>query len=491
MNYLIAIDIGTSSTRSIAISTEGKVLVSRSVVLSIQNRQVGWQEQDATVILEAVLMTMKAIVQTLGAPPLGVCVSAVMHSILAVDETGKALTPMIIWADRRSEAYAAQLKDTPLGKAIYRHTGTPIHPMSPLCKLAWWRDHEPEVFSKAHKFVGIKEYVLFHLFEKWYVDYSIASAMGLFDTQMLDWYAPALAFAGITESQLATLVAPSFIIKDWKLAISAELNIPSDTPFVVGASDGALANLGALVLEPGEVVITLGTSAAIRVTSQTAVYDAQERLFSYMLTEDLYITGGASNNGGIVYQWFGEQFFDHTYTKAEALAKISDIEQVPVGADGLLFLPYLTGERAPVWDAEARGIFYGISKNHTKLHFQRAVLEGILYNVLQIGKALEEVTGEIKSLCVNGGLADIEAVMQLLADIFGKPVHRLDSEEGSAFGAFMVAMKALGRMDDFSNAKQLIGTGKTYQPNKAHHAVHQAQFETFKKLYPAFLNVKL
>lgn len=491
MNYLIAIDIGTSSTRSIAISTEGKVLLSKSVALSIQNRQVGWQEQDAAVILKAVLMTMKAVVQTLEVPPLGVCVSAVMHSILAVDEQGKALTPLLIWADSRSGAYAAQLKHTTLGKDIYRHTGTPIHPMSPLCKLAWWRDHEPEVFQNAHKFVGIKEYVIFHLFGKWCVDYSIASAMGLFDTQTHDWYAPALAFAGVTPQQLAAPVPPSFILDNWKLEISEELKIPSHTPFVIGASDGALANLGALVLELGEVAITLGTSAAIRVTTKTAVSDDEERLFSYVLTDDLYVTGGASNNGGIVYQWFGEQFFDHTLTKAEAFARINDIEQVPVGADGLLFLPYLTGERAPVWDAEARGIFYGVSKNHTKIHFQRAVLEGILYNVFQIGKAVEEVTGEIKTLCVNGGLADLEVVMQLLADIFGKPVHRLDCEEGSAFGAFMVAMKALGLMDDFADAKKLIGIEKTYQPNVAHHAVHQEQFKMFEKLYPSFLNVKL
>lgn len=489
MHYLISIDIGTSSARSVAISIEGKILATESVPLTIQSPQPGWQEQDATVIFQAVLITLQRVVQTLGTPPLGVSLCTVMHSIMMVDAQGQPLTPLLIWADNRSEPYAAALKEKLLGKEIYRHTGTPIHPMSPLCKLAWWREHKPALFETAYKFVGIKEYVLFQLFGQWVVDYSVASAMGLFDNQTLDWYAPALEFAGVQPSQLAQLVAPTFVLHQLKPDFAQQLGIPTDTPFVMGASDGCLANLGALVLEAGEVAITLGTSAAIRVTGREPVCDEQERLFTYVLLEDWYVTGGASNNGGIVYQWFMHEFMSAQSQKDAALKALEQIAEVPVGAEGLLFLPYLTGERAPVWDAQARGIFYGVSKNHTQLHFQRAVLEGILYNVRQIGKALEEVTGDIQTICVNGGLAEVDVVMQLLADIFGKPVHRLDCEEGSAFGAFMLGMKALGRMDNFAEAKKMVGVEKIYQPVAANHAVHRAQFEMFQQLYPVFKSV--
>lgn len=461
-------------------------MATKSVALSIQSPQPGWQEQDAAVIVQAVLKTMREVVQALGAPPLGVSVCTVMHSLLMADEQGQALTPMLIWADNRSEAYASDLKERLLGKEIFRHTGTPIHPMSPLCKLAWWREHEPDLFRKAHKFVGIKEFVLFHLFGQWVVDYSVASAMGLFDNQTLDWHAPALEFAGVEPSQLAQLVAPTFILNHLKPDIAQQLGIPADTPFVMGASDGCLANLGALVLNAGEVAITLGTSAAIRVTGKTAICDEQERLFNYVLTEDLYVTGGASNNGGIVYQWFMQEFMPEQSQKDAALKALEQIAQVPVGAEGLLFLPYLTGERAPVWDAQARGIFYGVQKSHTRLHFQRAVLEGILYNVLQMGRALEEVTGEIQTICVNGGLAELDVVMQLLADIFGKPVHGLDCEEGSAFGAFILGMKALGKIEAFAEAKKMVDVEKKYEPNQENHAVHEAQFAVFEQLYPLF-----
>lgn len=491
MNYLISIDIGTSSTRSVAFSTAGKMLYSKSVALTIENPQTAWQEQDAEVIFQAVLTTVKKVVQKLGVPPLGVSISAVMHSILAVDESGKAITPLLIWADNRSEAYAAQLKETPLGKAIYQHTGTPIHPMSPLCKLAWWRDQEPATFQQAHKFVGIKEYVLFHLFGRWLIDYSIASATGLFDNQTHDWYAPALEFAGITLQHLSEPVPTTFISSDLKSVYVTQLGLDPHTPFVIGASDGCLANLGALILQPGDVNITLGTSAAVRTTGKAAVYDESERLFTYVLTENLYVTGGASNNGGIAYAWFSKHFLGENWSKKKALKKIKEIIKIPAGSEGLVFLPYLTGERAPVWDAQARGIFFGITQNHTKAHFQRAVLEGILYNVLQIGKALEEVTGEIQTICVNGGLAEVDIVMQILADIFGKPAHRLDAEEGSAFGAFLLGMKALGLIGDFAEAKTMVGIEKQFEPDEKNQVVYRHQFAVFVSLYPIFKTIDL
>ncbi len=490
MNYLIAIDIGTSSTRSVAFSTDGKFLHQESVAYPLDSPHAGWQEQNPMLILQAVLDSMKAVLQYLGQPPLGVSLGAAMHSVIAVDAQGQALTPCITWADNRSEDYAKALKGTIIGKAIYKNTGTPIHPMSPLCKIAWLRDHEPEVFQQTYKFIGIKEYVTFHWFGIWVVDYSIASATGLFDNKKLDWYAPALEFAGIHKEQLSEPVSTTFILNNCKSEILEELQIPQNTPVVIGASDGCLANLGALALEKGETAITLGTSAAIRMTGKEAVYDEEERIFNYLLTEELYVSGGASNNGGIVYQWFAHHFLGTGLSKEQALHKIDDIAAVPIGADGLLFLPYLTGERAPVWDADAQGIFFGVSKNHTVLHFQRAVLEGILYNVFQIGKAIEETIGEIQHLCVNGGLAEVPILMQMLADIFGKQVHILDHEEGSAFGAFLLGMKALGLMQDFKEAKKMIGTKRTFEPNVENYVRYQKRFAVFEQLYPKFLTVR-
>lgn len=415
--------------------------------------------------------------------PLGLSCSAAMHSVIAVNQAGEALTPCIIWADNRASAYADRLKNSELGKDIYQHTGTPIHPMSPLCKITWLREHQPKIFQAAHKFVGIKEYIMFRFFGQWLVDYSIASATGLFDNQTLDWYAPALEFAGIAPAQLSELVPPTFILSSLNPGIAEQIDLEPQTPFVIGASDGCLANLGALALHKGETVVTLGTSAAIRMTGDRPVHDAQERIFNYILTENLYVSGGASNNGGIVYQWFMEEFSNQKVSKEQAFAGIKKLRKIPAGSEGLLFLPYLAGERAPLWDAEARGAFIGVTKVHTKLHFQRAVFEGILLNVLQIGEALTESIGHTEIIYANGGLAQIDILMQILADMFGVQVSVQENEEASAFGAFLLGMKAFGLIGDFAEARNMIPTGKTYMPDPTNHAVYRSYFDVFKNLY--------
>lgn len=419
----------------------------------------------------------------MGAAPLGLSCSAAMHSTIAVTEAGEALTPCIIWADNRASEYVEQLKNADLGKSIYRHTGTPIHPMSPLCKITWLREHQPKIFQAAHKFVGIKEYIMFRFFGQWLVDYSMASATGLFDNQTLDWYAPALEFAGIAPSQLSELVPPTFILSSLNPGIAEQIDLEPQTPFVIGASDGCLANLGALALHKGETVVTLGTSAAIRMTGDRPVHDAQERIFNYILTENLYVSGGASNNGGIVYQWFMEEFSNQKVSKEQAFAGIKKLRKIPAGSEGLLFLPYLAGERAPLWDAEARGAFIGMTKVHTKLHFQRAVFEGILLNVLQIGEALTESIGHTEIIYANGGLAQIDILMQILADMFGVQVSVQENEEASAFGAFLLGMKAFGLIGDFAEAKEMIPISKTYMPDPNNHAVYRSYFDVFKNLY--------
>ncbi len=484
MNSFIAIDIGTSSARSLAFSTKGVLLHSESIAYAIQSPLAGWQEQDPELIFRGVLLTLHKIIKKTEGQIFGVCISAAMHSIMAVDESGKALTSCILWADTRAQSYAETLKGSPLGRAIYQHTGTPIHPMSPLCKIAWLRDYQPEVFKRAHRFVGIKEYILFQLFGHWPIDYSIASSTGMFDIKKLDWYAPALEFAGITQQQLPEPVPTNFVLQGLKREIAAHLGINPELPFVIGASDGCLANLGAVALKKGETVVTLGTSAAIRMSCREPVYDQQERIFNYFLSENLYIAGGASNNGGIVYQWFAEVFLEEGQSKKDALHAIRKIEAIPAGAEGLLFLPYLLGERAPVWDALASGAFLGVSKHHHKLHFQRAVLEGILLNVLQIAKILEATVGEIERIYANGGLSQIAVLMQIMADQFGKPIYVQRNEEASAFGAFLMGMQSLGLLAHFEAAHSFVQIDHIYKPHLTQHALYQKLFAIFEHLYP-------
>jgi gluconokinase len=382
MQLIIGIDIGTTSTKAIVFDVQGRVISSVYQGYPIQNPQPTHSEQNPDEVFRAVLYTLhKSLSQINPARLAGISFSSAMHSLIAVDDQGNHLTNCIIWADNRSQIQADTLRLTPTGQDIYHHTGTPIHPMSPLCKLIWFRQHQPDLLRQAYKFISIKEYVWFKLFGKFQVDYSIASATGLFNIYTQTWYQPALVAAGITAPQLSEPVSPLYQATNLHPEYAKQINLPASVPFIIGGSDGCLANLGTGATIPGRAALTIGTSGAIRVTAPQPAADPQQRLFSYILAEGQYVVGGPVNNGGIILRWFRDNFAETE--KAEALASgldpytllCQEAATVPAGSDGLLFMPYLLGERAPIWDAQARGAFFGVSITHTRSHFLRAVFE--------------------------------------------------------------------------------------------------------------------
>jgi gluconokinase len=261
-------------------------------------------------------------------------------------------------------------------------------------------------------------------------------------------------------------------------------------PFILGGSDGCLANLGSNAIRPGQAALTIGTSGAIRVISPQAATDAQERVFSYILTPEHYVLGGPVSNGAVVLQWFRDQFGG----PEKQLARERDTDAyellmqkaaaIPAGAEGLLFLPYLLGERAPVWDANARGVYFGLNLTHTREHMLRALLEGILFNLYSVALALTEITGPINVLYANGGFAKGDIWVQMLADIFNKQVLVTETVESAALGAAIMGMLALGYIPDFGAVEKLVPIGKTYTPNSEKHAVYQKLFTIYQSLYP-------
>jgi gluconokinase len=490
MQVIIGVDIGTTSTKSIAFSPDGQEISSHYQEYPIYRPAPDYSEQDPEEVLAAVLHTLS---QTLAAinpdQLLGISFSCAMHGLMAVDAAGQPLTRCLIWADNRSQAQAEALQPTAAGQDIYWHTGTPIHPMSPLCKLLWLRDNQPDLVQRTHKFISIKEYVFFRFFGKYLVDHSLASATGLFDIRQLSWYAPALALAGIRPDQLSTPVPTLHQEPALAPDYARRLGLSRPVPFICGASDGCLANLGTGATLPGLAALTIGTSGAIRVTSPHPAEENQQRLFSYILSPHQYVVGGPVNNGGLILRWFRDTFA--TQLKQQAQAQGQDaydlmIEQaatVPAGAQGLLFLPYLLGERAPIWDAAARGVFFGIGIHHTQAHFCRAVLEGILFGIYQVGRALEETTGPIHEIHAGGGFARSSFWVQLLADIFLKKVYVTDTIESSAWGAALLGLAALG-MPPAAGKEAPVKNRQEFVPDPEKHRIYQQNFSIFEKLYP-------
>ncbi|MGN2369202.1 MULTISPECIES: gluconokinase [unclassified Clostridium] len=492
MKYLIGVDIGTTSTKSIAFDMEGNVLTKCNIEYPLYNPHPSWSEQNPEEIFRAVLNGIKHVVQENDIKNnklLGISFSSAMHSVIAIDKAGNPLTNCIIWADTRSNKYSDELKNSDIGQEIYMRTGTPIHPMSPLCKLCWLRDNAKDVFNNTEKFISIKEYVFYKLFNQYIVDYSIASATGIFDIYDLKWNKKALEYIGISEEKLSKPVPTTYVINGLSDIYAEYMKISTETNFIVGGSDGCLANLGANAIKDGDAAVTIGTSGAIRVISKNPKNDISRRIFSYILTEEHYVLGGAVNNGGIIYRWFRDNFSSVETDAAKSLNidpyDILNLEasKVKPGAEGLIFLPYLLGERAPHWDANSKGVFFGVNIKHKREHFLRSVLEGVMYGIYDVGKALEETTGPINTIYATGGFVRSELWVQILADIFNKKVVIAESYESSCLGAAIIAMKALNMINDIEKIESLIPISKVFEPNIENHKVYIENFKIYKKLY--------
>jgi len=486
MKYIIGVDIGTSGTKAIAFTIDGTVLYSSHISYETISLHQGENEIDPEVLLDATVKTIARVFEKTGSKKscVGISFSCAMHSLLVIDKNTKPLTNVITWADLRSKDYAKKLRDTPEGEKIYWHTGTPVHAMTPLCKLMWMKDHQPKIFHKAHKFISIKEYIWFRFFEKFQVDYSIASGTGLFDIRLFKWYKDALEMAGITEDILSTPVTTLHIETNLVKKYQNKMNLPDGLPFVIGGSDGVLANLGSGAIEPGELALTIGTSGAVRMTSPSPQHDAKKRIFNYILTENLYVSGGPANNGGNVIKWYVDNFMKKSKSRKDDLSKyLKEVADIPPGSNGLIFLPYVFGERAPVWDADAKGVFLRIQSNHTAQHFLRAVMEGVNLSLYEIGLSVEETIGPAKEIYASGGFIQSKLWLQMIADIFNKKVRVMNVADASAIGAAALGLLALGNISNLEQIKKMIKVTHTYNPNKKNRTAYMKNYSTFSQLY--------
>ncbi|PRD44997.1 gluconokinase [Sphingobacterium haloxyli] len=489
---IIGLDIGTSSTKAIAFDHTGTIITQYCVTYPILIPQTGYYEQDPLQIYEACVCSVSGVMDALknykdGHRLEGIAVSSAMHGLIAMDGKGNHLTNCIIWADTRSQDIADKLRGTSTGRELFRQTGTPIHPMSPLCKLIWMNKHTPSTFRETHKFIGIKEYIFFKLFGTYVVDYSIASATGLLDIHALHWSGLALLEAGITDEHLSSLVSVDHVIKVEDEAMAQQWKIPVGTPFVIGASDGCLANLGVGATKPGIASLTAGTSGAIRVVTDQSNTDIKERVFSYILRPGEFVVGGAINNAGVVRSWFQDEFMpgrSRSSSGTDSSVLFDDeVGSVAPGSDGLIFLPYLTGERAPYWDAKAKGLYFGIQLHHRRAHFARAVIEGMLFALYSVGIALEETTQPIETIYASGGLARSVRWVQMLADVFNKPVLVKENVESSAWGAAIIGMDALGIHAAYLSTHTDDTYSTRYFPDENNHRIYMQNFQRFERLY--------
>ncbi|RFZ94528.1 gluconokinase [Mucilaginibacter conchicola] len=478
--YFLGIDLGTGSTKAVAIDGQGNTLASAQQHYTTSQPKPGYAEQNPEMIWQAFLTCVEQVAVKLGNAAVAISFSSAMHSLMPVDAGGKPLMNAMLWSDARSGEIAEQLRNSDKAEDIYRNTGTAIYAMSPLCKIMWLQQNDSHIVEKAHKFISIKEYIWFKLFGVYEVDYSIASSTGMFDVLKLDWYQPSLQLAGIDSNKLSEPVNTDH---RRKLTDGVSFSgIDAETLFFTGASDGCCANLGGNAIKPGTGALTIGTSGAIRVGSSKPVYNFNAMTFNYLLNAKTFICGGAVNNGGGAVNWLIQNFLGLELNEESYKHLFAEIDAIAPGSEGLIFLPYLYAERAPVWDAKSSASFINITSKHKRAHFLRAALEGICFALNHVLHAVEQADEPINELVISGGFIASPVWVQMLADITGKRLIVLQSDDASALGAIYLAVEALG-----IDINAIIGKDTEKQtviePDAKTHQMYQQMFGIYRGLY--------
>jgi gluconokinase len=490
MDCIITIEIGTGSIRVTAFDMNSGLLGSSKGTYPTFHAKPDYSEQDPEQIFITMLYILKNFLNEKIHPKkhnvLTICFSSAMHSVLPIDRYGAPIGNAIVWSDNRAKREAGELKNSELGKSLYKATGTPLHAMSPLNKITWLKNNDKDRFAATKKFLSIKAYIIQQLCSEYVIDHSVASATGLLNIHNLKWEDDALKRAGITKQQLPEVVPVFYSPKNLKKEYQTLLGLHDRVKILIGSSDGCMATLGAGVWGDGKATITIEESGAVRVVGKEVVQDEKQRIFNYVLTEGNYVSGGPTNNAGSVLEWYAKQFgdFNREFELEDCIENmINDAGKVTAGSDGLIFLPYLQGERAPIWNANARGTYFGLNIKHEQKHFIRATIEGILFGFYSIGKSLMEHRS-FKSLSANGTFASYPVLTQLIADIFNQPVHikQNSGPDGVACGGFLLSATELGLYKSLDEAAQKVKLEDNFHPNLHNHTVYMKLHTIFEKL---------
>ena len=481
---VLGVDIGTTGARAVVFEPSGFQRHAESVEYPLESPHPGWAEQEPARVLAAVTDCVRqaaAWCAAEGLVPRALGLSAILHSIIPVDTAGEALAPTIIWADTRSAAEAEQIKRETDPLALYRRVGGPVHPMYSTAKLRWLRANRRDVFDRAASFVGIKEYVL----RKWtgahVADRSVASGTGLYNGQRGAWDGEALAIAGIGADRLPPVIETTDVVPAPRESLRA-LGLPEDCRIVAGGGDGVLQTIGTGTVAPGQMVAMVATSGAIRSVVDSFQTDPLGRTWCYYLAAGKWVVGAAINNAGIVYAWLRDQL-SHGGPEVELEQLNRWAAEVPAGSNGLLFLPYLAGERSPGWNANARGLLFGLSLAHDYRHISRATLEAVGYRMRSIFEPMEELAGTAREIRAAGGFIRSPLWLQIVADVLGRPLQLVDSPEASALGAAQLAMLGTGMVSRFEDLSAMVDVTSTVEPDAQRHALYRRLYEIYQSLY--------
>jgi xylulokinase len=494
--YTIGIDVGTTGTKVLLVRTDGDVCAESTHEYPLSTPHPNWSEQDPEDWWQATIAGIRDVLDAGVARAedvIGIGLTGQMHGLVLLDEHGQVLRPAILWNDQRTQAQCDAIHQRVGYERVLQLTGNPVLTGFTAPKIEWVREHEPEVHSRIASVLLPKDYVRYRMSGERRTDVSDASGMSLLDVGKRRWSAEMLAALGIPERWMPAVDESNVMRAVVHEAAAALTGLRSGTPIAAGAGDQAAGAVGMGIVEPGVVSVTIGTSGVVFAATDAYRPEPEGRLHAFCHAcpppAGWHLMGVMLSAGGSL-RWHRDALCRDLTDQARTRdcdpyeLMLEEATNVPAGADGLVFLPYLTGERTPYPDPNARGVFFGLSLLHTRAHLTRAVVEGVTFGLRDSLELIKSTGVSVDRVRMAGGGARSALWRQLAADVFGVSVVTVNAAHGGAFGAALLAFAGAGVYRDVRAAcKATIRESSVTDP--VHAGLYDRAYGRFRSLYPA------
>ena len=454
MDYIITLDVGTSSMRAIIYDTCGGSHFTSSFEYHAIFTPPSLVEQNPDDWREAMTFTMREAAQyaqNKGLKITAIAVTSQRASVIPVDKEGNHLYNALTWQDKRSVPLCEELLQKISLNAIYKKTGLRANPYFSLPKMLWFKHRAPEIYNKAYKLIGVQDYVIYHLTGEFKTDWSQAARTMLMDIKTFEWDRQMLDISGIDDRLLCELCPPGSVAGGLKTDLANSIGLEAGIPVIMSGGDQQNAAIALNILKPGMAEANTGTGSFVIAYSDKPVFDKKCRvLCSASAIPGKWIVEAGIFNTGSIYRWFREQF----YQGESASYKIMDQEasESPIGANGVMLIPHFEGSAAPFWNPFAKGVFFNLSLGTKRGDMGRAILEGIAMEIADNISLIEVISGEIDVISVAGGMTKADLFNKIQANTFYKKVVRYSNSEASSLGATISAAVTLGIYGSYEEA---------------------------------------
>lgn len=490
MNYLLGIDIGTTSTRALIINEDGALVASSTRDYPLYTPKPGWAEQNPKDWWKATVLAIKEILSNSKVAPSDIaCIglSGQMHGSVFLDKDGEVIRPAILWNDQRSYSQCEEIYRIFGYEGFIKLSYNKALPGFTASKILWLREEEPQNYKKVYKILLPKDYIRYKLSGKYVTEVSDAAGTVLMDIPKRAWSDEILKGLGIKKELLPDVYESHEITSRVSKEASLATGLLEGTPIAGGGSDNAAGAVGSGIVREGIISDSIGTSGVVFATSDKPLYDNQGRVHSFIhaVPGKWHLTGVTLSAAGSL-KWYYEAFgpsmeIEEKFPSLKGYELLNkEAEKVPPGSEGLIFLPYLSGERSPHGDPHARGVFFGISYVHTRDHFVRAIMEGVAFSQFDCLSLMKEVGISSDKVVIFGGGAKSKVWRKIIADVLGLKIVTLNVEEGPAYGAALIAGVGCGVYNSVEEAvdKTIKEVAEVNPDNK-----NVKKYKEFYKLY--------